>query len=164
MPQQRDPTPPFPIPARHHDAGFELDRPVAREDGAPPAVEERVVFEERDGVGGGREGGGAAREEGAGRAVDVQEGGGVEGVGGRWEVGAGDGAGAAVDDEAGGVGGVGGGHGWRWCWEEDSLGLIWSLLGEVENVARVDRVSTLLRYVPGQYLHHGSKGCGCLAG
>lgn len=140
MPQERDATPAFTITARHHDAGFEFDRAVAREDGAAPAVEERVVFKDRDGVGGGREGAGAAREEAACGAVDVQEGGGVEGVGGWGEVGAGDGAGAAVDDEARGVSGLGGGHGWIGCREVDSLGWLWGLtlylLGEVGNVAR----------------------------
>lgn len=124
MPQQRDATAALPLPARHHDAGFEFDAPVAREDGPAAAVEERVVFEERDGGGGGREGAGAVREESVRRAVDAEEGAGVEGVGGGEEVGAGDGAGAAVDDEAGGGGGVGSGHGWLGWWGRSLDGVV----------------------------------------
>ncbi len=51
---------------------------------------------------------GALFQEPARRAVDREEEGGVEGVGGGGEVGAGDVAGAPVEDEAG----MGGGHFW----------------------------------------------------
>ena len=89
-----------------------LDAPRGGEDGPAAGVVQRVQLEEVHGIGGGVEGGGGG-ETVCGAGEDAEQGGAV-GVVEVWrEGGAGDGACAAVDDDAGadGARGAWAGHG-----------------------------------------------------